>query len=203
MDSASAFFFIATSCFWNPPLLPPTTEDKDRYAFSKLPTQELMIYRRSHVTLAHRAHHDFLTSCQVSPHSATFFSFFCVNLLSRESTQRITIFLTSCHVSPTANRDFFFFFFVFKISCYMCKSLITWVHRAHHDFFNFMSGEPTQRNIFFFFVCKSHITWVHTAHHDSSNLTLHKPTQRLPIHKWPMGLEQTQRVVSDLQLKHT
>ena len=56
---ASAFFFIATTCFWNPSLLPPTTEDKDRYSFSKLPNQGLMIYRRSHVTWAHTAHHDF------------------------------------------------------------------------------------------------------------------------------------------------
>ena len=47
---ASAFFFIATTCFSNPSLLPPTTEDKDRYSFSKLPNQGLMIYRRSHVT---------------------------------------------------------------------------------------------------------------------------------------------------------
>ena len=56
---ASAFFFIATTCFSNPSLLPPTTEDKDRYSFSKLPNQGLMIYRRSHVTWAHTAHHDF------------------------------------------------------------------------------------------------------------------------------------------------
>ena len=33
--------------------------DKDRYSFSKLPNQGLMIYRRSHVTWAHTAHHDF------------------------------------------------------------------------------------------------------------------------------------------------
>ena len=145
----------------------------------------------------------FLTSCQVSPHSATFFfSFLCKSLITSVHTAHRDIFNFMSRESNSESR-LFFLFFVFKISCYMCKSLITWVHRAHHDFFNFMSGEPTQRNIFFFFVCKSHITWVHTAHHDSSNLTLHKPTQRLPIHKWPMGLEQTQRVVSDLQLKHT
>ena len=77
VDSASAFFFIATSCFWNPPLLPPTTEDKDRYAFSKLPTQELMIYRRSHVTLAHTAHHSFFKfMSRESTSESRLFSFF-------------------------------------------------------------------------------------------------------------------------------
>ena len=143
-------------------------------------------------------------SCFMSPHNASrffylhvrwahtaqhFFSFFCVNLISRESTQRITIFLPSCQVSPHSATFFFFF---------VRKSHITRVHTAHHDFFNFMSDEPTQCNFFFsFFVRKSHITWVHTAHHDSSNLTLHALTKRLPIHKWPMGLEHTQHLVSD------
>ena len=81
-----------------------------------------------------------------------FFFLFCVNLLSRESTQRIAIFLTSCHVSPTANRDFFFLFFVFKILCYMCKSLITWVHRAHHDFLTSCQVSPHSAT-FFSFLC--------------------------------------------------
>ena len=163
---ASAFFFIATTCFWNSPLLPPTTEDKDRYAFSKLPTQELMIYRKSHVTWAHTAHHDFFNFMSRESNSESrLFSFFflSLNLMLHEPTQRITIFLTSCHVSRTANHDFFLsFFFVFN-------SHVTWAHTAHHDFFNFMSGEPTQRNIFFSFLCKSLITWVHTAHRDIFN----------------------------------
>ena len=34
-----------------------------------------------------------------------FFSFLCVNLISRESTQRITIFLTSCQMSTVARKD--------------------------------------------------------------------------------------------------
>ena len=50
----------------------------------------------------------FLTSCQVSPHSATFFFLFSVNLLSRESKQRIAIFLTSCQVSPHSATFFSF-----------------------------------------------------------------------------------------------
>ena len=105
---ASAFFFIATSSFWNPPLLPPTTEDKERYPFSKVPTQELMIYRRSHVAWAHTAHHDFfnfmsgeLTQCNIF-----FFLFLCVNLISRESTQRITILQMSRYTSPHSASQF-------------------------------------------------------------------------------------------------
>ena len=146
MDSASAFFFITTSCFWNPPLLPPTTEDKDRYAFSKLPTQELMIFRRSHVTLAHTAHHDFLTSCQVSPHSATFFFLFlCKTLITWVHTAHHDFFNFMSRESNSESRLFSFFFFC------VFKSQVTWAHTAHHDLFNFMSGEPTQRNFFFFF----------------------------------------------------
>ena len=236
---ASAFFFIATSCFWNPSLLPPTTEDKDRYVFSKLHTQELMIYR-SHVTLAHTAHHDFfnfmsresnsesrlfsfffflclnlmlheptqritifLTSCQVSPHSATFFFLFWVNLLSRESTQRIAIFFNFMSRESNSESRLFFLLFVFTISCYMSPHSasrffylhVRWVHTAQHFFsflcVNLISRESTQcitifltscqmsphsATFFFFFVRNSHITWVHTAHHDSSNLTLHELT---------------------------
>ena len=61
---------------------------------------------KSLITWVHRAHHDFLTSCQVSPHSATFFSFLCVNLISRESTQRITILQISRYTSPRSASQF-------------------------------------------------------------------------------------------------
>ena len=113
---ASAFFFIATSSFWYGPLLPPTTKDKERYPFSKVPTQELMIYRRSHVAWAHTAHHDFFNFMSGEPKQRNIFFLFCVNLLSREPTQPITIFLLHVRWAHTAQHFFFLFLCVNLIS---------------------------------------------------------------------------------------
>ena len=52
--------------------------DKDRYSFSKLPNQGLMIYRRSHVTWAHTAHHDFFNFMSGEPTQRNIFFFFFV-----------------------------------------------------------------------------------------------------------------------------
>ena len=73
------------------------------------PTQRnifLFFVRKSHITRVHTVHHVFLTSCQVSPHSATFFFFLCVNLISRESTQRITILQISRYTSSQSASQF-------------------------------------------------------------------------------------------------
>ena len=99
---------------------------------------------KSHVTWAHTTHHDFLTSCQVSPHSATFFFFFVYSLITWVHTAHHDFFNFMSRESNNESRLFFLFFFCLK-------SHVTWAHTAHHDFFTFMSGEPTQRNIFFLF----------------------------------------------------
>ena len=94
----------------------------------------------------------FLTSCQVSPHSATFFfSFLCKSLITWVHTAHRDIFNFMSRESNSESR-LFFLFFVFKILCYMCKSLITWVHRAHHDFLTSCQVSPHSAT-FFSFLC--------------------------------------------------
>ena len=100
------------------------------------------------------------------PTQRNFFFLFCVNLLSRESTQRIAIFLTSCHVSPTANRDFFFFFLCLK---------------SHVTCVNLLSRESTERITIFLTSCQ---VSPHSATFFSFlcvNLISRESTQRITI----------------------
>ena len=112
---------------------------------------------KSHVTWAHTTHHDFLTSCQVSPHSATFFFFFVYSLITWVHTAHHDFFNFMSRESNNESRLFFLFFFLFKISCYMSSHSasrffylhVRWAHTAQHFFpflcVNLISRESTQR----------------------------------------------------------
>ena len=62
--------------------------------------------RKSHITGVHTAHHDFFNFMSDEPTQRNIFLFLCVNLISRESTQRITILQISRYTSSQSASQF-------------------------------------------------------------------------------------------------